>query len=183
MNHKKIIIFSFIILIAIVACKKEANKSTEIKDPKELNIPDGMVWVSGKTFLQGAKQSDNFAMPREKPAHEVRVDGFFIDATEVTNKQFKQFVAATKYITIAERPIDWEEMKKQLPKNTPKPHDSILQPGSLIFNKNIKAVVNMNNYFQWWVWKIGANWKHPEGPDSTIKDKDNFPVVHKQDKQ
>ena len=73
MNHKKIIIFSFIILIAIVTCKKEANKSTEIKDPKELNIPDGMVWVNGKTFLQGAKQSDNFAMPREKPAHEVRV--------------------------------------------------------------------------------------------------------------
>ena len=69
-------------------------------------------------------------------------------------------------------------MKKQLPKNTPKPHDSILQPGSLIFNKNINAVVNMNNYFQWWIWKIGANWKHPEGPDSTIKDKDNFPVVH-----
>ena len=56
-----------------------------------------MVWVNGKTFLQGAKKSDNFAMPREKPAHEVRVDGFFIDATEVTNKQFKQFIDATKY--------------------------------------------------------------------------------------
>ena len=178
MNNKKISILSFIILIAIVACKKEANKSIEIKNQKEFNSPDGMVWVNGKTFLQGAKKSDNFAMPREKPAHEVRVDGFFIDATEVTNKQFKQFIDATKYITIAERPIDWEEMKKQLPKNTLKPHDSILQPGSLIFNKNIKAVVNMNNYFQWWVWKIGANWKHPEGPDSTIKDKDNFPVVH-----
>ena len=141
MNIKKISILSFIILIAIVACKKEVNKSTEIKNQKEFNIPDGMVWVNGKTFLQGAKQSDNFAMPREKPAHKVMVDGFFIDATEVTNKQFKQFIDATKYITIAERPIDWEEMKKQLPKNTPKPHDSILQPGSLIFNKNINAVV------------------------------------------
>jgi sulfatase modifying factor 1 len=178
MNYQKKIIFIFIILISIVACKKKAYKSTEINNQKELKSPDGMVWVNGKIFLQGAKQSDNFAMPREKPAHEVMVDGFFIDATEVTNKQFKQFVDATKYITIAERPIDWEEMKKQLPKNTPKPHDSILQPGSLIFNKNINAVVNMNNYFQWWVWKIGANWKHPEGPDSTIKDKDNFPVVH-----
>ena len=178
MNNRKTSILSFIILIAIVACKKEANKSIEIKNQKEFNSPDGMVWVKGKTFLQGAKQSDNFAMPREKPAHEVRVDGFFIDATEVTNKQFKQFIDATKYITIAERPIDWEEMKKQLPKNTLKPHDSILQPGSLIFNKNINAVVNMNNYFQWWIWKIGANWKHPEGPDSTIIDRDNFPVVH-----
>jgi sulfatase modifying factor 1 len=178
MNYQKKIIFIFIILISIVACKKKAYKNTEISNQKELNSPDGMVWVNGKIFLQGAKQSDNFAMPREKPAHEVMVDGFFIDATEVTNKQFKQFVDATKYITIAERPIDWEEMKKQLPKNIPKPHDSILQPGSLIFNKNINAVVNMNNYFQWWVWKIGANWRHPEGPDSTIKDKDNFPVVH-----
>jgi len=175
---QKKIIFIFIVLISIFACKKEENINTKITNNKESNEPKGMVWVQGKTFLQGAKQSDNFAMPREKPAHEVMVDGFFIDAAEVTNKQFKQFVAATKYITIAERAIDWEEMKKQLPKNTLKPHDSILKPGSLIFNKNINAVVNMNNYFQWWIWKIGANWKHPEGPDSTIKDKDNFPVVH-----
>ena len=154
---QKKIIFIFIVLTSIFACKKEENINTKITNNKELNEPKGMVWVQGKTFLQGAKQSDNFAMPREKPAHEVMVDGFFIDAAEVTNKQFKQFVAATKYITIAERAIDWEEMKKQLPKNTLKPHDSILKPGSLIFNKNINAVVNMNNYFQWWIWKIGAN--------------------------
>jgi len=178
MNYQKKIIFIFIILISISACKKEAYKSVKINNQKELNSPDGMVWVHGKTFLQGAKQSDNFAMPREKPAHMVMVDGFFIDVTEVTNKQFKQFVDATKYTTIAERPIDWEEMKKQLPEHTPKPHDSILQPGSLIFNKNINAVVNMSNYHQWWAWKIGASWKHPEGPNSTIKNKNNFPVVH-----
>jgi sulfatase modifying factor 1 len=111
MNYQKKIIFIFIILIAISACKKEENKSTKTTNNKELNVPKEMVWVNGKTFLQGAKQSDNFAMPREKPAHEVKVDGFFIDATEVTNKQFKKFVIATKYITIAERPIDWKEMK------------------------------------------------------------------------
>ncbi|NVJ89575.1 MAG: formylglycine-generating enzyme family protein [Flavobacteriaceae bacterium] len=137
-----------------------------------------MIWVPTKTFLQGAKTSDKYAMPREKPAHLVTVDGFFIDATEVTNKQFKEFVDATNYITVAERKVDWEEMKKQLPENTPKPHDSILQPGSLIFNKNVNAVVNMNNYNQWWTWKIGANWRHPSGPDSTIEGKDNYPVVH-----
>ncbi len=78
----------------------------------------------------------------------------------------------------SERPIDWEAMKKELPEGTPKPHDSILQPGSLIFNKNVNAVVNMANYSQWWSWKIGANWKHPEGPNSTIEGKDNHPVVH-----
>ena len=117
-------------------------------------------------------------MQREKPAHKVTVDGFYIDLTEVTNKQFRKFVEATKYITVAERKIDWKEMKKQLPANTPKPHNSILQPGSLIFNKNVNAVVNMNNYNQWWVWKIGANWRHPSGPKSSIEGKDNYPVVH-----
>jgi formylglycine-generating enzyme required for sulfatase activity len=69
-------------------------------------------------------------------------------------------------------------MKKELPAGTKKPHDSILQPGSLIFNKNVKAIVNMQNYAQWWTWKIGANWKHPEGPNSNIDGKDNYPVVH-----
>ncbi|APY08243.1 sulfatase [Winogradskyella sp. J14-2] len=146
--------------------------------PNDLDTPEGMVWVKGKTFLQGAKANDPFAMMREKPAHKVTVDGFFIDATEVTNKAFKAFVDATDYITVAERPIDWEVMKKELPEGIKKPHDSVLQPGSLIFNKNVKAVANMSNYAQWWTWKVGANWKHPEGPESTIDGKDNYPVVH-----
>ena len=159
-------------MYGISSCTNEAKKSLNTTPP------EGMVWVETKTFLKGAKSSDQFAMPREKPAHLVTVDGFFIDATEVTNKQFDKFVKATNYITVAERSIDWEEMKKELPPNTPKPHDSILQPGSLLFNKNIDAVANMNNYFQWWTWKIGANWRHPSGPNSTIEGKDNYPVVH-----
>ncbi|WP_047548071.1 formylglycine-generating enzyme family protein [Psychroserpens sp. Hel_I_66] len=160
--------------------KIDENSGYEILKEKPSNIqtPDGMVWVPGKLFLQGAKDGDEFAMMREKPAHQVIVDGFFIDITEVTNKEFKSFIDATNYVTIAERPIDWEEMKKELPPNTPKPHDSILRPGSLIFNKNVNTVVNMANYSQWWTWKIGANWKHPEGPKSSIKGKDNYPVVH-----
>ena len=171
----KIIFFSFTTSVLLMNCKKDtstSNKSSAIETPK------GMLWVPGKTFLQGAKETDAYAMPREKPAHQVTVDGFYMDITEVTNKEFKDFVDATKYITVAERKIDWEEMKGQLPPNTPKPHDSILQPGSLIFNKNVNAVVNMNNYQQWWTWKIGANWKHPEGPQSSIEGKDDFPVVH-----
>ena len=159
-------------MYGISSCTNEAKKSLNTTPP------EGMVWVETKTFLKGAKSSDLFAMPREKPAHLVTVDGFFIDATEVTNKQFEKFVKATNYITVAERKIDWEEMKKELPPNTPKPHDSILQPGSLVFNKNIDAVVTMNTYFQWWTWKIGANWRHPSGPNSTIEGKDNYPVVH-----
>ena len=65
-------------------------------------------------------------MHREKPSHFVKVGGFFIDITEVTNKQFKDFVDATGYITVAERPINWQDLKKQVPKGTPKPHDSLL---------------------------------------------------------
>ena len=169
--YSKISVILFF-MYGISSCTNEAKKTLNTKPP------EGMVWVETKTFLKGAKSSDLFAMPREKPAHLVTVDGFFIDATEVTNKQFEKFVKATNYITVAERKIDWEEMKKELPPNTPKPHDSILQPGSLVFNKNIDAVVTMNNYFQWWTWKIGANWRHPSGPNSTLEGKDNYPVVH-----
>ena len=158
--------------------KTKVNATVLVEKPDSLEPPKGMVWVKGKTFTQGAKATDSFAMPREKPAHQVSVDGFFIDITEVTNKEFETFVKETKYVTIAERPIDWETMKKELPEGTKKPHDSILQPGSLIFNKNVNAVVNMENYGQWWTWKTGANWQHPEGPKSDIKGKDNYPVVH-----
>ena len=68
-------------------------------------------------------------------------------------------------------------MKKDLPEGTPKPPDSLLQPGSLIFNKNVNKVANMGDYSQWWTWKIGADWKHPSGPESSIDGKDNYPVV------
>lgn len=182
-HHSKSFFFllftsSLILFFSFSSCKKEKVTTITNKQTPAIKTPKNMVWVDGKTFLRGAKKSDKYAMPREKPAHLVTVGGFFIDATEVTNKEYKKFVKATNYITVAERKIDWEEMKKQLPPNTPKPHDSILQPGSLIFNKNINAVVNMNNYAQWWTWKIGANWKHPSGPNSTIEGKDDYPVVH-----
>jgi len=176
MNQKIIFFLKISVVLFCMYCTSSCTN--EVKKSLNTNPPEGMVWVETKTFLKGAKSSDLFAMSREKPAHLVIVDGFFIDATEVTNKQFEKFVKATNYITVAERKIDWEEMKKELPPNTPKPHDSILQPGSLVFNKNIDAVVTMNTYFQWWTWKIGANWRHPSGPNSTIEGKDNYPVVH-----
>lgn len=171
LNKKNI--FLLIIYVLFIGCK-------DVSNTQNLNIspPEGMIWVSGKSFTKGGKVGDNYAMERELPSHEVYVDGFFIDVTEVTNKQFEKFVQETGYITIAERKIEWEEIKKNLPPNTPKPPDSVLQPGSLIFNKEIKKVDNMGNYFQWWKWKIGANWKQPLGPGSTIVNMDNFPVVH-----
>ncbi|TXD48871.1 formylglycine-generating enzyme family protein [Polaribacter sp. IC073] len=183
-KYKFPLVLQFVFLILFISCdkKKETkikeNKARAIKEVVNVKTPEGMVWVASKAFLMGAKEGDKFAMMREKPAHEVYVDGFFIDVHEVTNKQFRKFVTATNYITTAEKPIDWNEIKKDLPANTPKPADSILQPGSLIFNRHAGKIVSMNNYQQWWTWKIGANWKQPEGPGTSIHGKDNFPVVH-----
>lgn len=173
-NLSVILKIGFIVLLVycFTSCKSDTVTKTVIQ------APEGTVWVESKTFIRGAKDGDQYAMAREMPAHQVYVDGFFIDATEVTNKKFRAFVEATNYITVAEREINWGEMKKELPPDTPKPHDSLLQPGSLVFNKNVDKVVSMDNYFQWWTWKIGANWKHPEGPESSIEGKDNYPVVH-----
>ncbi|MCX2746048.1 formylglycine-generating enzyme family protein [Mangrovivirga sp. M17] len=183
MNKKNI----FILLLAsfLISCQNtNEHKNKQIKNSELVDLtppmptPEGMAWVPAKKFTQGALPADEFAIDHEKPAHEVYVDGFFIDIHEVTNKQFKKFVEETGYITVAERPIDWEEMKKQLPPGTPKPADSMLAPGSLIFNKKVEEVQNMNNYYQWWEWKKGANWKQPYGPGSNIDGKDNYPVVH-----
>jgi len=157
--------------------KKDSIVELIINKPTEIAVPEGMVWIPGGTFQQGAVNQDKIAMSHEKPAHEVSVDGFFMDITEVTNAQFAKFVKETGYITIAERAIDWQEMKKQLPEGTPKPHDSILQPGALVFKKTKNTVPNLYDFSQWWEWKIGANWKHPNGPKSNIVGKDNDPVV------
>ena len=169
------VLFICVILI-FFGCKTESKKNS-LKN-NHINAPQGMVWVPKKTFTLGAKKNDPFALEKEMPSRNVTVDGFFIDATEVTNKQFKAFVKATGYVTIAERPIDWEEMKSSLPAGTPKPPDSILQPGCLIFNRNVKEITSLNDISQWWTWKIGANWKQPNGPGSSIEGKDDYPVVH-----
>jgi len=182
MNLKfKIISIAVLSLSLIMMSCNQKNTKNDKKNEKSkitLKAPKGMLWVPKKTFLMGAKVRDKYAMPREKPAHKVEVDGFFIDVHEVTNRAFKKFVEATNYITVAEKPIDWEAIKKDLPPGTPKPADSILQPGSLIFNKKAKGVVSMANYGQWWKWQIGANWRQPEGPGSSIEGKDDYPVVH-----
>lgn len=194
-THKlmfKTLISALSISLFFIACKEDEKikKSPEstptipaktpkllVAKPDNLTTPEGMVWIPGGTFYQGAVASDKMAMNHEKPRHQVTVDGFFMDVHEVTNAQFRKFVAETGYVTVAERKIVWEEMKQQLPPDTPKPHDSILQPGSLIFKKTKSSVPNLYDYSQWWEWKIGANWKHPNGPKSSINGKDNEPVV------
>lgn len=143
--------------------------------PPVLKSHQGMVWIKGGTYAMGA--DNNQAADDEYPKHRVTVKGFWIDATEVTNNQFEQFVKATAYVTTAERKPDWNELKKQLAPGTPKPAEEVLIPASLIF-KQPKEAVPLNDYSQWWEWKAGASWRHPHGPGSNIDGKGNYPVVH-----
>ncbi|NJY61732.1 formylglycine-generating enzyme family protein [Salinimicrobium sp. CDJ15-81-2] len=174
------IIYTFLILaLFILGCREKEPEIAVVHDkPEEIKTPEGMVWIPGGEFSMGAVENDQMALDHEKPAHPVAVDGFFMDVTEVTNREFREFVEETGYVTVAEREIDWEELKKQLPPGTPKPHDSILQPGSLVFKKPGKKVPNLYDFSQWWEWKIGANWKHPGGPGTSIEGKKEYPVVH-----
>jgi formylglycine-generating enzyme required for sulfatase activity len=134
----------------------------------------GMVFIKGGAFMMGGDNSQ--ASADEYPKHKVQVNSFWMDATEVTNAEFAKFVEATHYITTAEKKPDWEEMKKTLPPGTPKPPDSVLVAASLVFHQT-SAPVDLNDYSQWWSWVKGADWKHPEGPGSTIEGKENDPVV------
>lgn len=135
----------------------------------------GMKWIEGNEYMMGA--ADKEGRPDEYPGHKVKLNGFWIDETEVTNAQFREFVQATRYITTAEKAPDWEEMKKQLPPGTPKPAAELLVAASLVFNPPSQEVP-LNDVSQWWQWKAGADWQHPQGPGSSIKGKDNYPVVH-----
>lgn len=134
-----------------------------------------MIYIPEGEFLMGA--SDNEGRQDEYPRHKVKISGFWIDETEVTNASFSKFVKETGYITTAERKPNWEELKAQLPEGTPKPDDSVLVASSLIFSAP-KKVDNLEDASQWWAWKKGADWKHPEGPKSNIKGRENYPVVH-----
>ena len=136
---------------------------------------EGMVWIKGGTFMMGADNEQG--RQDEYPKHAVKVNEFFMDATEVTNQQFAAFVKATGYITTAEKDVKWEDLKKQLAPGTPKPAAEMLKAASLVFVPT-EAAVNLQDFSQWWSWTHGADWKHPKGPDSNIEGKENHPVVH-----
>ncbi len=137
--------------------------------------PPGMVWVPAGDFTMGWDGPEG--RYDERPGHRVRVDGFWLDATEVTNTRFSAFVEAIGYVTTAERPVDWTEMKKQVPPGTPEPAKEMLVPGSLVFTPPEHAV-DLRDFAQWWTWTPGANWRHPEGPGSSIEGRNDHPVVH-----
>jgi formylglycine-generating enzyme required for sulfatase activity len=128
-----------------------------------------MAWIPGGEFTMGSDAT--IARADEKPAHRVRVDGFWMDATEVTNAQFRKFVEATGYVTTAEKAPQLQEIMAQLPPGTPPPPTAMLAPGSLVF------VPPSNPGGFWWEWRPGANWRQPDGSGSSIAGKDTYPVV------
>jgi len=134
-----------------------------------------MVWIDGGEFTMGSE--DEISRRNERPVHRVRVDGFMIDQTPVTNDAFRQFVKATGYQTIAERRPTWEELRKTLPPGTPKPDDSLLVAGSMVFVPS-SGPVDLRDMSNFWAWTPGANWQHPEGPNSDLTGRDDHPVVH-----
>lgn len=150
-----------------VALRRQApvDLLTENRKPPE-TAPSGMVWIPGGTFWMGGNDR---ATTDADPSHRVALGGFWMDRTEVTNRQFAEFVKATGYVTIAERTPD--------PKNFPGASLDALVPGSVVFAPP-KGPVPLDDYLRWWEYSPGASWKHPEGPTSHVEGKDDFPAVH-----
>jgi sulfatase modifying factor 1 len=138
------------------------------------NAPRGMALIPGGKFLMGSNHK--LSQLNERPTHWVSVSSFWMDVTHVTNDQFSQFVAATGYVTTAEKKPDWKTIRVQLPPDTVRPDDSVLVPGAMVFTGTAKPV-RLDDFSQWWAYVPGANWKHPQGPNSSIAGKGAHPVV------
>ena len=141
----------------------EAQKRKRARE--ENAAGDDMVFVPGGEFLMG---SDRHYI-EEAPAHRVKVDGFWIDKTPVTNAQFRRFVEGTGHNTFAEIVPDAKDYPGALP--------HMLRAGSLVFVKS-KAPVDLGNWSNWWTFCFGADWRHPHGPESSIDGLDQYPVLH-----
>jgi formylglycine-generating enzyme len=124
-----------------------------------------MVVVPGGDFEMG----DDRFYPEERPVRRVEVDGFWMDEWPVTAAEFRRFARATKYVTVAERPLD--------PEQYPDADPELLVPGSLVFRKT-RGPVSLDDVRNWWEYVPGAYWKRPGGPGTTINGRDNHPVVH-----
>jgi formylglycine-generating enzyme required for sulfatase activity len=161
---------------AKVPAAAPAHEPTVANDaPPPGPAPDGMVWIPGGEFSMGSDLAgeSHCSLPGvtrdAQPVHRVRVDGFWMDRTEVTNAQFAAFVQATGYRTIAETAPTKEEFPDAPLAN--------LVAGSLVFTPT-PGPVALDNWLQWWRYQRGASWRHPEGPGSDLVGKDQHPVVH-----
>ena len=136
-----------------------------MKHQSEQSLAENMIWIPGGTFLMGSDRHYS----EEAPAHYVTIDGFWMDIYAITNQQFQEFIEATGYVTVAERPLNPEHYPGALPE--------LLVPGSAVFQKP-SYPVDLHNVGNWWAYVPGANWRHPEGPDSSLEGRERHPVVH-----
>jgi formylglycine-generating enzyme len=134
-------------------------------DPAAARAREDMAWIAGGTFAMGSDEH----YPEEAPVHRVAVDGFWIDRFQVTNGQFAEFVQATGYVTVAERPLDPKDFPGAPPEN--------LVPGSLVFTRT-GGPVDLRHLSLWWTWTPGASWRRPDGPGSSVAGRERHPVVH-----
>lgn len=159
-------------LIGVVALAGVFLHSRMNRAPAD--APAGMVWIPGGEFMMGAQidPSGNDVCMRathdSRPIHRVAVDSFYMDKTDVTNDEFARFVAATGYVTVAERTPRPEDFPGAPPEN--------LVAGAVVFTPPSHPV-SLNNHLQWWSYVAGANWRHPLGPASDIRGKGGYPVV------
>jgi sulfatase modifying factor 1 len=144
--------------------KSVAYPLASAKSGRSQNAPAGMVWIPGGRFWMGTDHLED-----AQPVHQVEVQGFWMDRTDVTNEQFDRFVKATGYLTIAERPLDQKEFPNLAPED--------LAPGSVVFTQPDRPV-SLDHPLAWWRFVRGANWRHPEGPNSDLRGKEKYPVVH-----
>jgi formylglycine-generating enzyme len=158
-----------------VALAKGFGPTIPNPQPAPSQTPEGMVWIPGGEFSMGCSETGDSlcGMPGlttdAQPIHRVRVDGFWMDTTEVTNEQFKAFVEATGYVTIAEQ--------KPRPEDFPGVPEEKLIAGSTVFTPTQERIP-LDNFLQWWRYEHGADWRHPTGPDSNIDGMEKYPVVH-----
>src|SRR6516164_10104521 len=143
----------------------EADQASSAPSDDTPRTPHGMLWITGGTFRMGSDKH----YPEEAPVHHVTVDGFWMDRTPVTNREFRKFVNATGYVTFAEIPPNPEDYPGALP--------NMLKAASLVFEPP-KGPVDLRNWASWWTFKRGANWRRPCGPRSSISGLDDHPVVH-----
>ncbi len=161
-------LFAFGIVWSSIWVGKEALRIKQQRDATVATTVSGegnMVWIPAGKFTMGS----NDGQTDELPLHDIKIDGFWMDQTEVTNEQFGRFVDATKYVTVAERLPN--------PNDFPDAPIENLRAGSVVFTPPSR-VDSLEDSLQWWTYMPGANWRHPEGPKSTIAGREKHPVVH-----
>ena len=137
----------------------------DVTTSQKMAQTDTMCWIPGGAFRMG---SDRHYV-EEAPTHRVIVGGFWMDTAPVTNAQFAAFVQATGHVTMAERKPDPRDYPGALP--------HMLRAGSLVFSPTPRPV-SLKDWSQWWSFKFGADWRHPLGPDSSLRGLEDHPVVH-----